>query len=125
MEPRSLDPRFRAGLSGENFAGGKRRGSTPIFWSWAGLTRLDRAIYVPATRPGDAGNRVDARVKPAHDGLRLAWLSTRQPISVPRKALRESGAPGRRGSTGPPSAPALAGARSYRLRGLLKRVPDG
>ena len=35
------------------------------------IAGLDPAIRVLATGAGDAGNPVDARVKPAHDDLRL------------------------------------------------------
>jgi hypothetical protein len=41
----------------------------------AGLDRLDPAIHVLATGTGDAGNRVDARVKPAHDVF--SWFRSR------------------------------------------------
>ena len=33
------------------------------------MAGLDPAIHVLAAGTGDAGNRVDARVKPAHDDL--------------------------------------------------------
>ena len=35
-----------------------------------------------------AGNRVDTRIKPAHDDLRLVLIKTQQPIPVSRAALR-------------------------------------
>jgi len=35
------------------------------------MAGLDPAIHVLVTGTGDAGNRVDARVKPAHDDLQL------------------------------------------------------
>ena len=52
---------------------------------------LDPAIHVLLTGTGSAGNRVDARVKPAHDDLQLVPIKTQQPFPVPRTALRESG----------------------------------
>jgi hypothetical protein len=47
-------------------------------------------IHVLATGTGNAGNRVDARVKPAHDDLQLVPVKTQQPIPVPRTALRKN-----------------------------------
>jgi hypothetical protein len=38
------------------------------------MAGLVPAIYVLATSAGDAGKGVDARVKPAHDDLRLVGL---------------------------------------------------
>jgi hypothetical protein len=35
------------------------------------MAGLDPAIHVLATDAGDVGNRVDTRVKPAHDGLQI------------------------------------------------------
>jgi hypothetical protein len=58
------------------------------------MAGLDPAIHVLATGTGDAGNHVDARVKPAHDELQLVPIKTQQPFPVPRTALRESGNPG-------------------------------
>jgi hypothetical protein len=55
------------------------------------MAGFDPAIHVRATDTGDAGKSVDARVKPAHDSLRLVPIKTQQPIPVPRTALRESG----------------------------------
>jgi hypothetical protein len=52
---------------------------------------LDPAIRVLATGIGDAGDRVDARVKPAHDDLQLVPIKTQQPGPVPRTALRFRG----------------------------------
>jgi hypothetical protein len=52
---------------------------------------LDPAIHVLATGTGDAGNRVDARVKPAHDDLQLVPIKTQQPTPVPRTAPRSHG----------------------------------
>jgi hypothetical protein len=43
---------------------------------------LDPAIHVLATGTGTAGNRVDARVEPAHDELRLVPIKTQQTIPV-------------------------------------------
>jgi hypothetical protein len=40
------------------------------------LIRLDRAIHVLAIGTGDASNRVDTRVKPAHDDLQLVPIKT-------------------------------------------------
>jgi hypothetical protein len=37
---------------------------------------LDPAIHVLATGTGDAGNRVDARVKPAHDNFQSVPIKT-------------------------------------------------
>jgi hypothetical protein len=53
------------------------------------MAGLDPAIHLLATGTGDVGNRVDARVKPAHDDLQLVPIKTQQP--VPRTALRERG----------------------------------
>ena len=55
------------------------------------MAGLDPAIYVLATGTGNDRNRVDARVKPAHDDLRLARIKTPQPIHVPRTALPQAG----------------------------------
>jgi hypothetical protein len=51
------------------------------------MAGLDPAIHVLATGTGDAGKRVDARVKPAHDNLQLVPIKTQSPIPVPRTAL--------------------------------------
>ena len=51
-------------------------------------------IHVLATGTGDADNRVDARVKPAHDDLQLVPIKTQHPVPVPQTALRASGNPG-------------------------------
>ena len=40
------------------------------------MAGLDPAIHVLATGTGDAGNRVDARVKPAHDDFQLVPIKT-------------------------------------------------
>ena len=53
------------------------------------MAGLDPVIHVLATGTGDAGNRVDARVKPAHDDLQLVPIKTEQAIPIPRTALRE------------------------------------
>src|SRR5437667_3762749 len=90
----SLDPRFRAGLSGEVRDGCGTECAMALLQLRVVTAGLDPAIQAPATRAGDAGNRVDTRVKPAHDDLRLAPLKTRQPISVPRTALRFRGGDG-------------------------------
>ena len=55
------------------------------------MAGLDPAIHVLVTGTGDAGNRVDARVKPAHDDLQLVPIKTQQPIPVPRTALQRLG----------------------------------
>ena len=55
------------------------------------MAGLDPAIHVLVTGTGDAGNRVDARVKPAHDDLQFVPIRTQQPILVPRTALRAFG----------------------------------
>jgi hypothetical protein len=49
------------------------------------------AIHVLATDTGDAGNRVDARVKPAHDDLKFVPIRTHLPVPIPRTALRLRG----------------------------------
>jgi hypothetical protein len=38
--------------------------------------RLEAATHVPATGAGNSRDRMDARVKPAHDDLRLVPLKT-------------------------------------------------
>ena len=57
--------------------------------SQAGLViaGLDPAIQPLTTDAGGAGKRVDTRVKPAHDGLRLVLLKIEQPISFPTFAI--------------------------------------
>jgi hypothetical protein len=40
------------------------------------MAGLDPAIHVLATGTRDAGNRMDARVKPAHDDLQLVPIKT-------------------------------------------------
>jgi hypothetical protein len=55
------------------------------------MAGLDRAIHVIATGAVGAGNCVDARVKPAHYGLRLSPIKTQHPIPVLRTALRSFG----------------------------------
>jgi len=55
------------------------------------MAGLDSAIHVLVTGTDDAGNRVDTRVKPAHDDFQLVPIKTQQPIPVPRKALRAFG----------------------------------
>jgi hypothetical protein len=57
---------------------------------------LDLATHVPATGASNASDRVDARVKPAHDDLRLVPLMTRKPICVPPTPCTESRMSGRR-----------------------------
>jgi hypothetical protein len=52
------------------------------------MAGLDPAIYFGATRADDAANRLDARVKTAHDDLRLAPMKTQQPIPVLRRPCR-------------------------------------
>ena len=59
-------------------------------WAFSPRTR-SVGIHVLATGPGDAGNRVDARVKPAHDDLQVVPVKTQQPIPVPRTALHLAG----------------------------------
>jgi hypothetical protein len=58
-------------------------------WAFSPRTR-SVGIDVLATGTGDANNRVDAQVKPAHDELQLVPIKTQHPIPVPRTALRES-----------------------------------
>src|SRR5215472_17414681 len=53
------------------------------------MAGLDPAIHVLAASIGRDGERVDARVKPAHDDPRLVTIGTQQPVSFPRTALRE------------------------------------
>jgi hypothetical protein len=59
------------------------------------MAGLDQDLIRPsrssATGTGAAGNRVDARVKPAHDDLQLVPIKTQQPIPVPQTALRLRG----------------------------------
>jgi hypothetical protein len=59
---------------------------------WAFSPR-SRSVSIPAcaTAAGGGGNRVDTRVKPAHDDLRLVLLETEQPVSVPRTGPRQRG----------------------------------
>src|SRR5271169_5036138 len=79
------------------------------------MAGLDLANNVLATGTGDTGNRVDARVKPAHDDLQLVPIKTQQPIPVPRTALtrkRESRTPGPRRSLW---TPAFRGGDEYHV----------
>jgi hypothetical protein len=46
------------------------------------MAGLDPAIHVLATGTGDADNRVDARVKPAHDDLQLGPKSSAPGLNV-------------------------------------------
>ena len=58
------------------------------------MAGLDPAIYVLVTGTGEAGNRVDARVKPAHDDLGLAPMqdtTTNSRFPGQPGALRERG----------------------------------
>jgi len=66
------------------------------------MAGLDPAIHVRATAADDAGHRVDAWVKPAHDDFRLVPIRTEQSIFLTRAALREPGeeCPGHRASVG-------------------------
>jgi hypothetical protein len=91
--------RESAGLSGEFAMGTDPKAQRPLCNSepsWLDLIRLDPAIHVLATGTGDAGNRVDARIKPAHDDLPSAGsIKRQQPIPVPGQpcAKAESRAP--------------------------------
>ncbi len=83
--PPPPDSRFLAGLSGEiSDAYGTECAKSPAQLEVV-MAGLDPAIHACA---GVADNCVDARVKPAHDDLRLVLPETEQPISVPRTALR-------------------------------------
>jgi hypothetical protein len=55
------------------------------------MAGLDPAIHVLARSIDGTGNRVDARVKPAHDGFWLGSAQDTQPITIPRTALRLRG----------------------------------
>jgi hypothetical protein len=50
--------------------------------------RLEAATHVPATGAGNSRDRMDARVKPAHDDLRLVPLKTRNPLGFPGHPAR-------------------------------------
>jgi len=57
------------------------------------MAGLEPAIHALAISTGDGGNRVDARVEPAHDKLQLITTEILQRVSVPGTALsfREGG----------------------------------
>jgi hypothetical protein len=77
-------------------------------------------IHVLATGAGDAGNPVDARVKPAHDDLRLVPIKGQQPLPVPWTALRDRGR-GREWGSGTKDPPAVpAGRISWTLYAAVR-----
>ena len=88
---------------------------------WAFSPRTSSVgIHVLSTGTGDAGNRVDARVKRAHDDLQLVPIKTQQPIPVPRTALRESGNLRAQGLSDRPGPPLFAGVTDT---SLILRTP--
>jgi hypothetical protein len=88
---KSRDSRLRAGLSEKIWHGRGSESAMTLVQLRVVMAGLDPAIHVLATGTGDAGNRVDARVKPAHDDLQLVPIKTQRPIPVPRTTLRLRG----------------------------------
>jgi peptide/nickel transport system permease protein len=98
-------------------------------WAFSPRTR-SVGIHVLATGTGDANNRVDARVKPAHDDLQLVsdqdtTTHSRSPDSPARK--QESKALGFNGCPGPPlargwRAAAAANETEAMYRYIIKRL---
>jgi hypothetical protein len=77
---RLLASRFRAGLSGENFAAGLREEIGPVISSWPGLARLDPAIYVFLGFGDLGGQDLDARNKSGQGPLTVVlWLAPLDP----------------------------------------------
>jgi hypothetical protein len=71
------------------------------------MAGLDPAIHVLATSIDGTGNRVDARVNPAHDGFGWALRKTRNPLPFPRQPCAKAGIQLRRGRMAFGSSPRL------------------
>jgi hypothetical protein len=64
------------------------------------MAGLDPAIHALVTSAGDASNRMDARVKPAHDDLWLLAIETQQSNTVPRQPCARAGMTKKRRNSG-------------------------